>query len=301
MKILVTGGAGFIGSHLVRHFHGRALVRVLDDFSSGSRRNLEGLDAEIFDGSILDRDLVRRAAEGVDHIFHLAAMVSVPASMENPAGCVETNLTGLLVVLEEAARGGVKKLCLGSSAAVYGNRPEVPKTELMTPEPRSPYAITKLSGEHFCALFAPQLETVALRFFNVYGPGQNPASAYAAVVPAFISQALADQPITIYGDGEQTRDFVFVEDVARACAFLTTTPGLTGVFNVGSGASLSVNALAQTVLAVTGSASKIRHAPSRPGDVEHSRASIEKLKAAGFAPSVSLEEGLGKTISAFRR
>jgi nucleoside-diphosphate-sugar epimerase len=192
MKILVTGGAGFIGSHIVEQLHQRAEVRVLDNLRSGHRRNLAGLRCEFIAGSILDREAVRRAVQNVDYVFHLAAMVSVPESMQKPVECNETNTTGTLIVLEEAARAGVKKLAFSSSAAIYGNNPTVPKVETMLPEPVSPYAVTKLDGEFYAAMFAREhrLATVSLRYFNVFGPRQDPRSQYAAAVPAFIERAL---------------------------------------------------------------------------------------------------------------
>jgi len=199
MKILVTGGAGFIGSHIVEHYQeSGAEIRVLDNLRTGYRHNLDGLRHHFIEGSVTDRALVRQAVDGVDYVFHLAAMVSVPESMANPGECVDINVHGLLNVLEEAAAAGVRKLVFASSAAVYGDNPTVPKTETMLPEPKSPYAITKLDGEHYLGLFQREglLETAALRFFNVFGPRQDPNSAYAAAVPIFIRKALAGEPIT---------------------------------------------------------------------------------------------------------
>jgi len=302
MKILVTGGAGFIGSHLVEHFQGKAEIRVLDNLRSGYRRNLDGFAVELIEGSILDRDLVQRAMEGVDYVFHLAALISVPESMAKPRECVELNVTGLLNVLEAAANAGARKLVLASSAAIYGNNPAVPKLETMVPEPRSPYAITKLDGEYYNALFTAEgrLETASLRFFNVFGPRQDPNSAYAAAVPIFMRKALAGEPITIYGDGEQTRDFVYVKDIVAALAFAATTPGITGVFNVGYGASTTINDIARTIIAEAGSKSEIRYEPVRAGDVKHSLASVDRLRAAGFRPVSNLREGLAATLRSFQ-
>jgi len=303
MKILITGGAGFIGSHIAAQLAGRAHVRVLDNFRTGHRRNLAGLPVELVEGSILDRAAVRAALHGVDHVFHLAALVSVPESVQRPHECVELNVTGLLNVLEAAAAAGVRKLCFSSSAAVYGDNPTVPKHEQMLPEPRSPYAVTKLDGEYYCRQFTEtgRLETVALRFFNVFGPRQDPGSAYAAAVPIFIRQALAHAPLTIHGDGGQTRDFIYVKDIAAANIFAATTPGMTGVFNAGYGSQLTVLELARRIIALAGSRSEIRHAPPRPGDVRHSQASVEALRSAGFTPVSSLEAGLAETLEYFRR
>jgi len=302
MKVLITGGAGFIGSHIAELLQGRAEVRVLDNLRTGYRRNLDGLTVDFIEGSILDRAAVRAAVQGVDYVFHLAAMISVPESVDRPHECVELNVTGLLNVLEEAATAGVRKLCLSSSAAIYGNNPVVPKIETMLPEPRSPYAVTKLDGEYYCRQFteAGRLETVALRFFNVFGPRQDPGSAYAAAVPIFMQRALAHRPITIHGDGGQTRDFIYVKDIAAANLFAATTPGLTGVFNAGYGGQITVLELARRIIAQAGSRSTILHEPERAGDVRHSRADVGALRSAGFRPVSSLDAGLAETLAYFR-
>ena len=206
MRVLITGGSGFIGSHIAEYFQGKAEVRVLDNLRSGHRSNLAGLDVEFIEGDIRDRLTVARAMEGVDYVFHLAAMISVPESMSKIVECVEINNTGMIIVLEEAAKAGVKKLCFSTSAAIYGDNPEVPKRETMFPEPKSPYAITKLDGEYYCNMFTQtgRLRTACLRYFNVFGPRQDPKSAYAAAVPIFTAKAVANEPIRIFGDGEQT-------------------------------------------------------------------------------------------------
>ncbi len=302
MRVLVTGGAGFIGSHIVELFQNRAEVRVLDNLRSGYRHNLDGFSCEFIEGSVLDRDLVRRAVAGVDYIFHLAAMISVPESMSKPIECNEINTTGTLTVLEEAAKAGVKKLVLSSSAAIYGDNPVTPKLESMFPEPKSPYAITKLDGEYYCKMFAAEkrLQTVALRYFNVFGPRQDPGSQYAAAVPIFIQRALANRPITIYGDGEQTRDFIYVKDIAAANAFFATQSPETGVFNVAYGGRITINDLARDICELTGSRSDISHAPERAGDVRHSMACIDRLRSAGFKPQGTLKEGLRETVRFFK-
>jgi UDP-glucose 4-epimerase len=302
MKVLITGGAGFIGSHIAAHFQGKAEVRVLDNLRTGHARNLAGLKAELIEGSILDQERLSRAMIGVDYVFHLAALVSVPESVERPHECVSLNVTGLLHVLEAAAKAGVRKLVFSSSAAIYGNNPTVPKREDMVPEPRSPYAVTKLDGEYYCRQFAEsgRLQTVALRYFNVFGPRQDPASAYAAAVPIFLREALANRPLTIFGDGGQTRDFVFVKDVAAANVFAATTPGLTGVYNVGYGGQITVLDLARRIIGLAESRSEIHHAPERAGDVRHSRAAVDALFNAGFRPVSSLETGLAETLAYFR-
>ncbi len=302
MKILVTGGAGFIGSHLVEHFQGKAEVRVLDNLRSGCKHNLAGLQHEFIEASILDREAVRQAVQGVDYIFHLAAMISVPESVAKPDECDEINTTGTLVVLEEAAKAGVKKLVLSSSAAIYGDNPVVPKVETMATEPKSPYASTKLEGEQLCKQFADagRLPTACLRYFNVFGPRQNPKSQYAAAVPIFIERALKNLPITIYGDGEQTRDFIFVKDIVAANVFFATQFQASGVFNVAYGQKITIKSLAEKIVALTGSKSKIQFAPTRAGDVKHSLAAIDKLRAAGFAPTGNFTDGLAATIQFFQ-
>lgn len=298
MKILVTGGAGFIGSHIVECFQRKAEVCVLDNLRSGFKHNLEGFDCEFIQGSILDRQLVRQAMKGVHCVFHLAAMVSVPESLEKPAECNEINTTGTLVVLEEAGRAGVKKFIFSSSAAIYGDNPVTPKLETMVPEPKSPYAITKLSGEYYCQMFAAKgrLQTACLRYFNVFGPRQNPRSQYAAAVPIFIHHALRHEPITIYGDGEQTRDFILAKDIAAANAFFATQSPAIGLINVACGQSTSINNLARTICRLTGSRSVFEYTPERPGDVKHSLAGVERLRAAGFAPKGDLLNGLRETV-----
>ena len=302
MRVLVTGGAGFIGSHIVEHFSGAAQVRVLDNLRSGFRENLAKLDVEFIEGSITDRELVREAVKGVDYIFHLAAMISVPESMELPCECVEINTTGTLIVLEEAAKANVKKLCLSSSSAIYGDNPTVPKLETMLPEPKSPYAVTKLDGEYYCRMFAEQgrLNTVSLRYFNVFGPRQDPKSQYAAAVPIFIYKSLADEPITIFGDGEQTRDFIYVKDIVAANVYLGTSPDHNGLYNVAYGGSISINALAEKIIRLTGSKSEIQYAPVRAGDVKHSRADVNNLMNTGFKPTADFDKGLAKTIEFFK-
>jgi len=303
MKVLITGGAGFIGSHIVEHFQGRAEVAVLDNLRSGFRHNLAGLKHEFIEASVLDREAVRRALVGVDYVFHLAAMISVPESMQKPVECNELNTGGTLIVLEEAVRAKVKKLVLSSSAAIYGDNPVTPKVETMFPEPKSPYAITKLDGEYYCGMFAREgwLSTTCLRYFNVFGPRQDPKSQYAAAVPIFIDRAVKGEPITVYGDGEQTRDFIYVKDIVAANAFFATESPATGVFNVAYGQRISITELARTICRLTNSHSEIKYAPARSGDVKHSLAAIEKLRAAGCVPTSDFQKGLESTVQFFSR
>lgn len=301
MRILITGGAGFIGSHIAEHFNGKAEIRVLDNLRSGYRKNLDGFDVEFIEGDIRDRAAVAKAMQGVDYVFHLAALVSVPESMFKMQECVDINVNGLLVVLEEAAKAGVKKLCFSTSAAIYGDNPVVPKIETMFPEPKSPYAITKLDGEYYCNIFTQEgkLQTACLRYFNVFGPRQDPKSAYAAAIPIFTEKAVTNGDITIFGDGEQTRDFIYVKDIVAANVFMAMH-NFTGVRNIAYGKRITINELVKQIINVTGSKSKVIHLPERPGDVKHSMAGIEKLKATGFVPEYTFEKGMEKTIRFFQ-
>lgn len=298
MKVLVTGGGGFIGSHVVEHYQDRAEVIVLDDLRTGHRKNLDRLKCRFVEGSILNRALVDELMQGVDYVIHLAALVSVPESMSLPGETVNINVHGLLNVLESARSHGVKKLCFASSAAVYGKNPIQPKVETMAPDPRSPYAITKLDGEYYCGLYAHQgwLSTACLRFFNVFGPRQDPNSAYAAAVPIFLHRAKNKEPITIYGDGGQTRDFIYVKDIVGALAFAAETPKVKGVFNAGYGSALTISELVQEILKLTGSRSEIRHEPVRAGDIRHSTSDASKLRAAGWRPLCSVQGGLKELV-----
>ncbi len=302
MTLLITGGAGFIGSHLAEKFKGRAAVRLLDNFRTGSRENLVNPEAELIEGDILDESLLSRVMTGVDYVFHLAAMVSVPESVSRPAECERINTTGTLHVLEAASRAGVKKVFFASSAAVYGDNPVVPKVETMLPEPKSPYAITKLAGEHYCGFFHQEgrVPTVCLRFFNVFGPRQDPRGPYAAAVPIFIERILRNEPIRIFGDGRQTRDFISVRDIVAAIEHVTLSPALHGVFNAGYGGQMTLNELAGELLAQTGSNSPLHYEAPRPGDVMHSRAAVDSLTGTGFVPQTGLKEGLRETLEYFR-
>ena len=302
MKYLITGGAGFIGSHLAAKLGTRGEVRILDNLRTGRRTNLAGQTVELIEGSILDRARVKEAVQGVDCVFHLAAMVSVVESVQRPHECVELNVLGLLNVLEEAAAAGVRKICFSSSAAVYGDSSAPVKTESARPEPQSPYAVTKLDGEYYCRQYAEagRIEAVALRYFNVFGPRQDPRSAYASAVPIFMQRALANEPITIFGDGLQTRDFIHVDDIVAANVFAATKQGLGGVFNVGGGSEMTVQALAKMIIRLAGSRSELRFAAPRVGEVRHSRADTSALSAGGFSPGVTLEAGLAATLEYYR-
>ncbi len=302
MKVLITGGAGFIGSHLAESFQGKAEVVVLDNLRSGYEKNLDGFNIQFIKGSILDRETVQNAMQGVDFVFHLAAMISVPESMSNPIECAELNVKGLLIVLEEAERAGVKKLCFSTSAAIYGDNPTVPKTEDMLPEPKSPYAITKLDGEYYCNMFTNEgrLQTACLRYFNVFGPRQDPNSAYAAAVPIFTSKAIDNDDIIIYGDGEQTRDFIYVKDIVNANIFLSQN-NFTGVYNVAYGEKITINKLVRTIKNITHSTSKVIYKEERAGDVKHSMASVDKLMKIGLVHKNDFTSGLEQTIEFFKQ
>ena len=301
-RILITGGAGFIGSHLARHFGERSEVTVLDDLRSGYASNLDGVTCRFQRGSVLDNRALAQAAEGAEEIYHLAAMVSVPESVAKPDECSELNTEGTRRVLEAALAAGTRKVVLASSAAIYGDNPIVPKVETMPPEPKSPYAETKLAGERLLEKYRTEhgLGTTSLRFFNVFGPRQDPRSAYAAAVPIFIAKALRDEPIGIHGDGGQTRDFIHVTDIVGALAHAGASKEMAGTYNVGYGKALSILELAQEILRLTRSSSCIEHLPSRAGDVRHSLASNERLLAAGWKPRSSVSLGLAETVDYFR-
>ena len=296
MKFLVTGGAGFIGSHLVAHLLPHGSVTILDNFVSGKRDNLAGISCNLIEGSILDPHRLAQSLVGVTHVFHLAAMVSVPESVAHPAECHQMNVEGTRRVLHAATQAGAARFVLASSCAVYGNDPVMPKTESLPPAPASPYAESKLAGERLCA--ESVLPAVALRFFNVYGPRQDPRGPYAAAVPRFLESALAGSPLTIHGDGRQTRDFVYVDDITAALIHAAFQAELQGVYNVASGQSTSILELAQTIRSIAHSSSPITHTPARPADVRFSSASIERLRATGWQPRFSLSQGLSLLLQA---
>jgi len=303
-KVVVTGGAGFIGSHIVEYWSKQnADVLVLDNLRSGFEKNLNGFKNVTFvKGSITDKDVVFSVLENADYVHHLAAMISVPESVENPFECVSINVNGLLNVLEASAKHKIKKIVHSSSAAVYGDNPVSPKTISMKPEPKSPYGITKLDGEYYLQSYLENfgLQTISLRYFNVFGPRQDPKSQYAAAIPIFVNNALQNKEIIIYGDGKQTRDFIFVKDVVAANVLAATTENVNGTFNVACGSAISINQLVNLVLELTNSKSHIRYEKERAGDIKHSLASIEETKQQlGFQPKHDLLEGLKETINYF--
>jgi UDP-glucose 4-epimerase len=303
-QTLVTGGAGFIGSHLVSALVARGdTVRVLDDLSSGSKANLTGLDVDLVVGDIRDAGTVTHAVETIDTILHLAAFVSVPASMEDPAACYETNVIGSLNILQAARQGGVRRVVLASSAAVYGERDEI-VSETDKPVPVSPYAASKLSMEHLAQMFthAYGLETVCLRFFNVFGPRQSPDSPYAAAIPRFTQDLIDKNQITILGDGGQTRDFVYIDDVVQGIIKASEVDGVGGeVYNLAGGKSIAILELVDILHRFFPEAGEPNYGPAREGDIRFSQANIEKaIQALGYRPEVSVEEGLRHTVEWFR-
>lgn len=305
LKVVVTGGAGFIGSHIAEQWIKEgAEVHVIDNLRSGFLSNLENLNGVIFhQGSVTDKSLVFNVLKGADYVHHLAALVSVPESIEKPFECVEINIIGLLNVLEAAKHHKVKKVVFSSSAAVYGDNEELPKTINSMPDPKSPYGITKLEGEYYLKMYNKEygLGTVSLRYFNVYGPRQNPNSQYAAAIPIFIKKALANEPVTIFGDGTQTRDFIYVKDVVKANLLAALNDKISGVFNVALGKSISINEVATEIIKLTNSKSQIVYEEERKGDIKHSAASIkETMEYLNFYPENSLIEGLKETIDYFR-
>lgn len=305
IKVVVTGGAGFIGSHIVEYWAGRnADVHVVDNLRTGNYENIGAIDGVNFHRvSITDREAIFEIMQGAAYVHHLAALVSVPESIEKPIDCVEINVNGLINVLDAAVKHKVRKIVHSSSAAVYGDNPESPKEIGMVPAPKSPYGITKLDGEYYLQVYQEcfGIETISLRYFNVFGPRQDPGSQYAAAVPIFVEKALKGDPITIHGDGEQTRDFIFVKDVVLANVLAATCLGVTGVFNVARGRKTTINELAGIIVKETGSVSKIVHGKERSGDIRHSHASIKRTtQALGFEPQCTLPDGLKETIRFFK-
>ena len=303
-KVVVTGGAGFIGSHIVEQWLSEdAEVHIIDNLRSGYLSNVEIFPSVIFHkGSITDRDLVFKVLQNADYVHHLAALVSVPESIEKPEECYEINVNGLINVLDASKEFGIKKIVLSSSAAIYGENPISPKTVDLEPDPKSPYGTTKFEGEEFLKLYNMNdgLGAISLRYFNVFGPRQDPKSQYAAAVPIFVQKALKNEEIKIYGDGTQTRDFIFVKDVVKANILGAKNESVNGVFNVATGSAISINDIAKLVIAETGSKSPIVYEKERPGDIKHSLASIEKTKAElHFNPEYDLLKGLKETINYF--
>ena len=299
MKILVTGGAGFIGSHIAEHFSSKGhSVVVLDNLATGYLHNVPVNDNITFiNGDICDPAIVSDAMKGVDYVFHHAALVSVPLSCQKPADAFRINTIGTLNVLQSSLDAGVEKVVIASSAAVYGNNPVLPKREDMFPEPASPYAISKLDCEYLARMFYKDhgLRTTCLRYFNVYGPRQDPNSAYAAAIPIFLSRARAGEDIVIYGDGGQTRDFVHVSDVVQANV-AAMEHGDGEVFNVATGSSVTIRELAENIVGIVGTGVGIVHEDERVGDVRDSRADVGKISG-WWKSEVGLSEGIKGMLS----
>lgn len=305
---LVTGGAGFIGSHIAQELlRKKHRVRIIDNFSTGRRENLKGFlhEIELVEGDIRDWGAVQEAIGGVDYVLHQAALCSVWKSIDNPLESNEVNVQGTLNLLVAARDLGVRRFVLASSSSVYGSARRLPKRELMKPNPISPYAATKLVGEKYCQIFFHiyGLETVCLRYFNVFGPRQNPHSQYAAVIPTFILALLNRQSPTIYGDGEQSRDFTYVANAVEANILACTARGIAGqVVNVACGVRHTLNTLVTNLQNLIGVDLPARYTAARPGDVRHSLADISQAqRLMGYRPKVHFEDGLSRTVAWYKK
>lgn len=305
-KVLITGGAGFIGSHLLEALLGRGdAVTVVDDFSTGKRENLSPFQGrfELIEGSVADPQVAEQSVRGMDFVLHQAALGSVPRSVDEPAASHAANLTGTLLLLDASRRSGVRRFVYASSSSIYGDTPELPKRETMSPNPMSPYAVTKLGGEQYCRVFHGiyGLETVSLRYFNVFGPRQSPDSQYAAVIPRFIAALARGEAPVIYGDGTQSRDFTYVENVVQAnlaaCSAASAVAG--EAFNIACGERITLLQLLQEMQALSGRSHAPRFEAARRGDVRDSLADIRKAQdLLGYLPRISFREGLGRTVRA---
>ena len=307
-KAVVTGGAGFIGSHITEELLEKGYqVIILDNLTTGSLLNIEPMlrskNVEFVQGSITNLAALRKAFSGADYVFHQAAVPSVPRSVKDPKTSHNVNATGTLNVLLAARDNGVKKVVYASSSSIYGDTPTLPKVEDMTPNPISPYAISKLTGEYYCQVYQKiyGLKTVSLRYFNVYGPRQNPNSQYAAVIPLFINLSLEGKSPVIFGDGEQSRDFTFVKDVAEA-NILAAESEASGIYNIGNYQSITINDLVTLIIKMIGNQSiKPIYKDVRTGDILHSLADNTKAKSFGFRTRYSLEDGLAEVIKYLKK
>jgi UDP-glucose 4-epimerase len=304
VRALVTGGGGFIGSHLVRGLLDQGHdVRVLDNFSTGNRANLAGLDIEVVEGELRSYERVHNAVRGTDVVFHLGALGSVPRSVQDPLTSSAVNVEGTLNVLLAARDEGVRRVVYSSSSSVYGPRRTLPVAEDLPPDPISPYGVAKLAAERYCVSFSrvyESFETVVVRYFNVFGPRQSPFSQYAAVIPLFVTAIAAGEPITIYGDGEQRRDFTYVANVVDATIRAAEAEGASGrIFNVAASAPATVNEVATAIGEVLDRPVEKTFAPPRVGDIRDSWADISAAREVlGWEPTVGLEDGLRRTIDA---
>jgi len=300
---LVTGGAGFIGSHLVEALVNRnKQVRVLDDFSTGKRKNIEHLldNIELVEGDIRDPDQCRKVVDGVHVVLHQAAVPSVPKSVADPGGSHSANVNGTFNMLLAARDANVKRFVYAASSSAYGDTEVSPKHEKLTPNPKSPYAVAKLVGEYYCRTFYEcfGLSTISLRYFNVFGPRQDPASQYAAAIPAFVTSILQDRPPTVFGDGEQSRDFTYIENVVEANLLAAAAPETHGeVINAACGSSVTINAIIARINELLGKNIEPQYTAPRPGDVKHSLADVSLAgEIIGYRPTVLFEEGLKRAI-----
>jgi UDP-glucose 4-epimerase len=308
MRVLITGGAGFIGSNLAEELLLQGVsVRVLDNFSTGRRENLKKFqkDIELVEGDIRDTHLVGKAVKDADTVFHQAALASVPRSIKDPRTTNDVNVNGTLILLSAAVGSKVRRFVFASSSSIYGDSPVQPKHEGMNPQPLSPYAVSKLAGEHYCSVFGRlyDLETVALRYFNVFGPRQDPDSQYAAVIPRFIKTAAAGNQPVIFGDGEQSRDFTYIKNVVDANILAAEKKLKSGfVFNCANQQSITINDLVLKIGEVMGKKIVPIHKRPRPGDVKHSLADISLArKNLGYEPEVGFDAGLKKTMEYFQK
>ena len=299
-RICITGGAGFIGSNLAEILAKKNDVIVIDSLLTGHRSNLEGIDCKFIEGSINDVEKLRHAFLGTDYVLHQAALASVPRSVDDPMPSNQNNIEGTLNVLMMARKCNVRKVVYASSSSVYGDTPALPKVETMATNPQSPYAVTKLAAEQYCQVFwkSYQLPTAALRYFNVFGPRQDPNSQYAAVIPRFIKLAKAGKKLTVYGDGEQTRDFTYIMDVVQANLRAAVDTENNGeVFNIARQERISLNELTQIIFRQLGRKGVLDYQAERPGDIKHSLADISKARTLlGYQPEYTIEQGIGLTI-----
>lgn len=306
-RYLVTGGAGFIGSHIAeRLVQAGEEVLLLDDLSTGRRTNIAGFESQLtfLEGDIRDANVVGEAMRGVDYVLHQAALASVPRSLEDPLTTTDVNVNGTLNLLDAARRQGVKKFVYASSSSVYGDSETLPKTEDMAPQPKSPYAVSKLAGELYARVFSAAfgMDTVGLRYFNVFGPRQDPNSQYAAVIPIFSKKLIAGRAPTIFGDGEQSRDFTYIDNVVAA-NLLACRSAVSGarVYNVACGDRFTLNELYARLQSILGVTVAPEHAPPRAGDVRHSQAAIGAIEGElGYKVSVGFDEGLERTVRWYR-
>jgi nucleoside-diphosphate-sugar epimerase len=304
-RYLITGGAGFIGSHLVTHVLGAGgNVRIVDNLSTGSAKRLNQIrdSVELVTGDLADNSVAAEVVKDVDYVLHQAAIPSVQRSVVDPVGTNRSNVTATLNLLESSRKARVRRFVYAASSSAYGDTEVLPKSEDMPANPLSPYALQKWVGERYCKLYHElyALETVSLRYFNVFGPGQDPYSEYSAVIPKFTTKLLAKEPITVYGDGEQSRDFTYIDNVIQANLLALRAPNAPGeVCNIGCGQRVTLNQLIQILEELLKVRAQVTYAPAKPGDVRHSLADITKAtRVLGYVPETEIEEGLRRTVEA---